>query len=292
MKKIIFSALLLSFCLIMNSQSVVDIVVNSPDHNTLETAVIAAELADDLSGEGPFTVFAPTDAAFATIDQATLNTLLADPTGDLATILLHHVVSGYAGTSNVSDGTGIGSLISQNLVFGINGSTVTINGVNISVLDIRADNGVVHVIDAVLLPTFPETRPSTIMDVVSSSPVHTTLNTLINAAQLDDELSSGGTFTLFAPTDDAFAALPSDITDALLADPTGALADVLLYHATVGVASTDNIVDGLAIGSLSGRNLTFSATGSGVSVNGINISVFDIKTDNGVVHVIDAVLVP
>jgi len=292
MKKTIFSALLLSFCISLNSQSIVDIVVNSPDHNTLEAAVIAAELADDLSGDGPFTVFAPTDAAFAAIDAATLNTLLADPTGDLATILLNHVVAGFAGTSNVSDGTAIGNLIGQNLEFGINGSTVTINGVNVSVLDIRADNGVVHVIDAVLLPTFPETRPATIMDVVSTSPVHTTLNTLINAAELDDDLSSGGTFTLFAPTDEAFAVLPTDVTDALLADPTGALADILLYHATIGVASTDNIVDGLAIGSLSGRNLNFSATGSGVTVNGVNISVFDIKTDNGVVHVIDAVLVP
>jgi len=183
-------------------------------------------------------------------------------------------------------------LIGQSLFFAINGSTVTINGANISVLDIRADNGVVHVIDAVMLPTFPETRPSTIMDVVSTSPVHTTLNTLITAAELDDDLSSGGTFTLFAPTDDAFAALPSDVTDALLADPTGALADILLFHATAGVASTDNIVDGLAIGSLSGRNLTFDASGGGVAVNGVNISVFDIKTDNGVVHVIDAVLVP
>jgi len=79
MKKLMFSFLLLSFCFTINSQSIVDIVVNSPDHNTLETAVIAAELADDLSGDGPFTVFAPTDAAFAAIDPSTLDALLSDP---------------------------------------------------------------------------------------------------------------------------------------------------------------------------------------------------------------------
>jgi len=292
MKKLIFTFLLLSFTFALNAQTVVDVIVNSPDHNTLETAVIAAELADDLSTAGPFTVFAPTDAAFAAIDAATLNTLLADPTGDLAQILLHHVVLGVADGSNISDGLTIGNLIAQNLTFSASNG-LTINGANISVADIKTDNGVVHVIDAVMLPVSVPTRiDGTIMDVVSTSPVHTTLNSLIVTAQLDDDLSSAGPFTLFAPTDDAMAALPSSVVDALLADPTGALAEVLLFHAVSGVASTDNITDGSGVGSLLGKNLIFSATANGVSVNGINISVLDIYTNNGVVHVIDAVLVP
>jgi len=294
MKKFIFNLLLLSSLFITNAnaQTVVDIVVNSPDHNTLETAVIAAELADDLSGTGPFTVFAPTDAAFAAIDPATLSALLADPTGDLATILSNHVVVGVADSSTIMDGQSIGNLISQNLTFSTAGG-LTVNGANITVTDLRAENGVVHVIDAVLLPEAMQTRINgTIMDVVSTSPVHTTLNTLIEAAGLDDDLSGAGPFTLFAPTDAAIAALPSDLVDALLADPTGALADVLLYHVVGGVASTDNIVDGLVVGSLSTRNLTFNANANGVTVNNINISTLDIYTTNGVVHVIDAVLVP
>ncbi len=293
--KNVFSTLALLFVIHFASygQTVVDIVVNSPDHNTLETAVIAAELADDLSGEGPFTVFAPTDAAFAMIDPAVLEALLADPTGDLATILLFHVTSGVADGSNIMDGTAIGSLMGQNLTFGIDANGVSINGVNVSVVDIKAENGVVHVIDGVLLPQAPEApRPATIMDIVEGSDVHTTLASLISAAELDDDLRSSGAFTLFAPTDDAFAALPQEVVDALTADPTGALADVLLYHAVSGVADTGNIMDGLTIGSLSQRNLTFSATANGVSVNGVNIIITDLRADNGVVHVLDAVLVP
>lgn len=290
MRKLIFISLSLFMTSALYSQTVVDIVVNSPDHNTLETAVIAAELADDLSGTGPFTVFAPTDAAFAAIDAATLDALLADPTGDLATILSHHVVSGVADASNISDGLSIGNLISQNLTFSTAGG-LTINGANITVVDIRAENGVVHVIDAVMLPEFMTQRPATIMDVVSNSPDHTTLLSLINAAELESTLSSDGPFTLFAPTNDAIAALPTDIVDALLADPSGALTDVLLFHTVSGVASTANIFDGLVVGSVLGQNLTFT-TSNGAQVNGINISVLDIKTDNGIVHVIDAVLVP
>ena len=294
MKKFIFNLVLLSTLIVINSnaQTVVDIVVNSPDHNTLETAVIAAELADDLSGTGPFTVFAPTDAAFAALDPATLSALLADPTGDLATILSYHVVVGVADSSTITDGQGISNLIGQNLFFSTAGG-LSINGANITVTDIRAENGVVHVIDAVMLPEAMKTRINgNIMDVVSTSPVHTTLNTLIETAGLDGTLSSDGPFTLFAPTDAAIAALPTDVVDALLADPTGALTDVLLFHATVGVASTDNIVDGLSVGSILGKNLTFSVNGNGVTVNNINISTLDIYTTNGVVHVIDAVLVP
>ena len=294
MKKFIFNLLFLSTLILanLNGQTVVDIVVNSPDHNTLETAVIAAELADDLSGTGPFTVFAPTDAAFAAIDPTTLNALLADPTGDLATILSHHVVVGVADSGTIMNGQSIGNLIAQNLTFSTAGG-LTINGANITVTDLRAENGVVHVIDAVMLPEAMKTRINgTIMDVVSTSPVHTTLNSLLETAGLDAALSGDGPFTLFAPTDAAIAALPSDVVDALLADPSGALTDVLLFHAVSGVASTDNIIDGLVVGSLLGRNLTFNANGNGVTVNNINISTFDIYTTNGVVHVIDAVLVP
>ena len=294
MKKIIFKLLILSvfFTSNANGQTVVDIVVNSPDHNTLETAVIAAELAGALSGEGPFTVFAPTDAAFGAIDAATLNALLADPTGDLATILSHHVVVGVADSGTIMDGQSIGNLIAQNLTFST-ASGLTVNGANITVTDIRAENGVVHVIDAVMLPEAMKTRiMGTIMDVVSTSPVHTTLNSLIQTAGLDGALSGEGPFTLFAPTDDAIAALPAEVVESLLADPTGALSQVLLFHAVSGVASTDNIADGTRVGSLQGGNLEFAANANGVTVNGINISTFDIFTTNGVVHVIDAVLVP
>ncbi len=291
MKKIFSILTCLVLISSLSAQTVVDIVVNSPDHNTLEAAVIAAELADDLSADGPFTVFAPTDAAFAAIDQAVLDQLLSDPTGDLATILLFHAVLGVADSSTIIDGQSIGSLMTQNLTFTTAGG-LKVNNANITVTDIRAENGVVHVIDAVMLPEFMTARPATIMDVVSTSPDHTQLNALIGAAGLDDDLRSAGPFTLFAPTDAAIGALPQDVVDALLADPTGDLANILLFHAVSGVASTQNVMDGTAIGSLQGGNLTFSITGNGVMINDANVTVLDIRTDNGVVHVIDAVLLP
>jgi len=293
MKKIFSILLTVAFFSSLSAQTVVDIIVNSPDHNTLETAVIAAELADDLSGDGPFTVFAPTDAAFAAIDPAVLDELLQDPTGDLANILLFHVVFGVADGTNIVDGLTIGSLLNQNLSFSISGGELFVNGAKISVTDLRAENGVVHVLDAVMLPEAmaPE-LPETIMDVVSTSPVHTQLNNLIIAAGLDDELSSEGPFTLFAPTDNAIAALPQDVVDDLLADPTGALADILLLHTVSGVATTSNVMDGTVIGSLSLGNLAFTINANGVFINDVNISVLDIRTQNGVVHVIDAVLLP
>lgn len=295
MRKLSFLLATLCFCFTQVSygQSVVDIIVNSPDHTTLEAAVIAAELADDLSGEGPFTVFAPTDAAFAAVGEETINALLADPTGDLANILLHHVVFGVAASDNISDGSRIGNLFGQTLEFMIGDAGIFINGANVSVVDIKGTNGVVHVIDAVMLPAPVKTRvDGTIMDVVSTSPVHTTLNTLITAAGLDDDLSSAGPFSLFAPTDDAIAALPAEVTAALLDDPTGALANVLLYHAVSGVIESDHLVDGGQFSNLTGKNLTATITDEGAFINGAMVSVADIFTTNGVVHVIDAVIVP
>jgi len=268
--------------------TVVDVVVNSPDHTTLETAVIAANLAGTLSGEGPFTVFAPTDAAFAAIDPDVLNSLLADPGGALTTILLNHVTNGVAATDNISDGSAFSNLAGENLTVTANGDGIFINGSKVSVADIHTTNGVVHVIDAVILPP----SPMTVLDIVVNSPDHTTLESLVISAGLAEALSSAGPFTVFAPTDAAFAALPAEIVSALTADPTGALANVLLFHVVSGVAASDNITDGLTVGSLQGGNLTFSIGENGVAINGINVSVVDIITDNGVVHVIDAVLVP
>lgn len=132
------------------STTVVDIIVGSDVHNTLETAVIAAGLADDLSGPGPFTVFAPTDEAFAALPAGVLNSLLDDPSGLLVDVLLYHVVAGEALSSSLSDGQSIETLLNEDVLVTINEDGVFINGAEVIVVDILADNGVVHVIDAVL----------------------------------------------------------------------------------------------------------------------------------------------
>jgi uncharacterized surface protein with fasciclin (FAS1) repeats len=133
------------------SNTVVDIIVNSDDHTTLETAVVAAGLVETLSGEGPFTVFAPTDAAFAALPAGTLDAVLADI--DLLTaILTYHVVGGTALSTDLADGQVVTTLNGADVTVTITADGVFVNDAQVVLADLLADNGVVHVIDAVLLP--------------------------------------------------------------------------------------------------------------------------------------------
>ena len=127
-----------------------DIIANSDVHNTLETAILAAGLDETLSNDGPFTVFAPTDDAFGLIPANVIETLLADPTGQLTQILLNHVASGTTLSTDLSDGIMITTLQGGEVSISINDGMVMIGNANVTVADIIADNGVVHVIDAVI----------------------------------------------------------------------------------------------------------------------------------------------
>jgi uncharacterized surface protein with fasciclin (FAS1) repeats len=173
----------------------------------------------------------------------------------------------------------------------INGDGVFINDAQVIIADIMADNGVVHVIDAVLVPELnPE--PTTVVDIIVNSANHNTLEAAVIAAGLADDLSGAGPFTVFAPTDAAFAALPAGVLDALLADPTGDLAQVLLYHVVSGEALSSSLSNGQTITTLQGQDVTVSITGGDVFINNAQVILADIMADNGVVHVIDAVLTP
>lgn len=284
MKKLLFTLFAIVATLQMRAQTVVDVIVNSPDHNTLETAVIAADLAGTLSGAGPFTVFAPTDAAFSALPDGVLDLLLADPSGQLTQVLLYHVVSGSALSSSLSDGQQITTLFGQNIAVTINGNGVFINNAQVTTADIVASNGVVHVIDAVLVPT--------VWNVIVNSPVHTTLETAVLAAALEGPLSTSGPFTVFAPTDAAFAALPAGTIQTLLADPTGELTNILLYHVAEGTALSSSLADGQSITMLNESEVTVTVNGNGVFINGVQVILADIPAINGVVHVLDAVLLP
>jgi uncharacterized surface protein with fasciclin (FAS1) repeats len=266
--------------------TVVDIVVGSENHKTLTAAVVAAGLAEALSANGPFTVFAPTDAAFAALPAGTIETLLADPSGLLTQILLYHVVGASVMSSDLSDGITATTLLGKDIKVVINESGVFINQAKVTVADLKAGNGVVHVIDAVILP------PSTVMDVIASSEVHTTLEAGIKTAGLDGALNTSGPFTVFAPTDAAFAALPAGTIEALLADPSGALTDILTYHVVSGKVMSTDLENGMTATTLLGKDITVTINAEGVFINGAKVTVADIVTDNGVVHVIDAVLVP
>ena len=168
---------------------------------------------------------------------------------------------------------------------------VFINQAQVIVADIAADNGVVQVIDAVLVPEFPE--ETTVVDIIVESENHTLLEAAVVAAGLVDALSAEGPFTVFAPTDEAVVALTEalEITaDDLLALPN--LGDILLYHAVGAEAYAADLSDGQLIETLQGGNLTVSITADGVFINDAQVTVADLEADNGVVHVIDAVLLP
>ena len=146
--------------MVVVDSSVVDIIVGSAVHETLEAAVIAADLVGALSGEGPFTVFAPTDSAFAALPEGLLDTLLADPSGDLTNILLYHVLGAAVPSDSLSDGQTAMTLQGSDVTVTIDSSGVFINDAMVVLTDIMADNGIVHVIDAVLVPPADTTTTS------------------------------------------------------------------------------------------------------------------------------------
>ncbi len=287
MKTILYTLLLFIPSIFIAQNTVVDVVVNSPDHNTLEAAVIAADLATTLSGPGPFTVFAPTDAAFEALPMGTVDALLQDPSGDLTQILLYHVLSGQVLSSDLSNGQMATTINGKDINVTIDNGTVFINNAQVTVADIPADNGVVHVINAVLLP--PRT---TVVDVVVNSPDHNTLEAAVIAADLATTLSGDGPFTVFAPTDAAFEALPMGTVEALLQDPSGDLTDILLYHVVSAEAPSSSLSTGQTIATVNGKAITVLIENGDVFINNARVTVADIATDNGIVHVIDAVLLP
>ncbi len=510
--------------------TVFDIIENSASHNILEAAINAAQLDEALKGEGPFTLFAPTDAAFSALPDGTIAALLEDPTGDLAQILLYHVVNAKAMSTDLSDGQMIVTLQGKEVKVTIMDGKVYINDAMVSMANIEADNGVVHVIDAVLMPpvdvnlstndtygdilvdangktlyffsmaadgnamcidgclnnwpifyahnlalgegldeddfasidrgngvmqttykgwplyyfagdknpgetkgegvinkwfvakpnytimlvdnqltglnnvnykgdytpgdeiiqyftddkgntiytrvndsknknnftkedfsnnaawpiyeeddfvvpskldkqlfgtidVFGKTQmtykgwplyffgrdemrgdnkgvsipnpgiwpvaqaammaaTNTVYDVIKNSDDHNTLEAAINAAELDGALMGDGPFTVFAPTDAAFNALSEGTVAALLEDPTGDLAQILLYHVVGSKAMSTDLSDGEMIVTLQGESVTISIMKGEVKINNALVTIADIAAENGVVHVIDAVLLP
>lgn len=252
--------------------------------NTLLTAVGAANLADTLNGDGPFTLFAPTDAAFAAVPEETLNALLADPEA-LAKVLLYHVVPDNLSAAEVVAQTKLKTALGKRVSVTVNGQTVQLNNATVTDTDIEARNGVIHVIDAVLLP------PGKIPEVLTEQGNFSTLLTAVGVAGLAETLSGAGPYTLFAPTDAAFAAVPEETLNALLADPA-ALAQVLLYHVVPGELLAEDVVTLEAAKTASGKSFRITASESGVKVNSANVTQVDIEAINGVIHVIDAVILP
>ena len=300
---------------------IVDTAVAAGNFSTLVAAVQAAGLVDTLKGDGPFTVFAPTDEAFAKLPAGTVDALLADPEGALKQILLYHVVPGKVLSSDLSDGLEAPTAQGENVKFTLADGKALVNDANIVAADIEASNGVIHVIDSVILPpslaaasaeatpeaaamaaeATPEAtaeamaEAAPVADIVDTAVAAGSFKTLVAAVQaagLVDALKGEGPFTVFAPTDDAFAKLPAGTVDALLADPKGDLTQILLYHVLSGKVLAADVKDGLEATTLQGKPVKFSIKDGKPYINDAQIVTTDIATSNGVIHVIDSVILP
>lgn len=268
--------------------TVVDIIVNSDSHQTLETAVLAANLAETLNGDGPFTVFAPSDNAFDGLAEGTLAFILANA-DQLSDVLLNHVHSGNVLSTDLENGMGVPTLNNTELTVTIDGMTVMIDLATVTQADLIATNGVVHVIDKVLLPDF-ELEDTTVYDIIKASPVHTTLEAAIDAAELGETLSGDGPFTVFAPTDTAFGALPAGALDDLLAN-IDLLTEILLHHVHSGNVLSTDLSNGMEVPTLNDDVLLVSIDAGTVMIDMSTVIQPDIVANNGVVHVINAVLI-
>jgi len=278
-------------------KDIVDTAVADGRFTTLVAAVGAAELVDTLKGEGPFTVFAPTDDAFAALPAGTVDELLKPENKQkLTDILLYHVVSGKVMAADVTALTSAPTVLGKDVAVKVDMGNVYINEAKVIITDIETSNGVIHVIDAVLLPPSDDAmmEKNTIVDVAVADGRFTTLVAAVTAAELVETLSGEGPFTVFAPTDDAFAALPAGTLDSLLLpENKQQLTDILLYHVVSGKVMAADVVTLTSAPTVLGKDVTITVKDGKVFLNDtVQVIITDVEASNGVIHVIDAVLLP
>ena len=258
-------------------------------HDSLVAALTQADLVTTLQGDGPFTVFAPTDQAFidAGIDLTTFDT--DEENATLVDILTYHVVSGKVMSTDLTDGMEAAALNQDTLTFSVSATEVKVNDAVVTTADVESSNGVIHVIDKVLMP------PADLVDIpatAQSTGVHTALVAALAQANLVATLQGTGPFTVFAPTDQAFTDAGIDLTTFDTDEENATLVDILTYHVVSGTVVSSDLTDGMTAAALNQDTLTFSVSATEVKVNDAVVSTADVATSNGVIHVIDKVLMP
>ena len=291
-------------------------------HNSLVSALIHANLVGALSGEGPYTVFAPTDAAF---EEFGLNLSDFDTEAEnetLAKILSYHVAMGSVMSSSITNGMEVNSLIQEPISVSVFNGSVILNGeALVTQPDEMTSNGVIHVINKVLMPPSmsPQGPPGEIcydmethtIDVTkteetcekmwtpsvdipttaAATTIHTALVAALDKANLVETLKGEGPFTVFAPTDQAFADAGINLDDYDTEEKISALAGILTYHVVSGKVMSTDLTDGMEATALSDDVLKFTV-GDTVLVNDATVTIADVPVSNGVIHVIDKVLLP
>lgn len=260
---------------------------------TLAAALKAAGLVDVLNGEGPLTVFAPTDEAFAKLPKGTVEDLLKPENQEkLKSVLTYHVSPGKTLLGTALESGNADTIQGEALAISFADGRVLVNESPVLNADIECSNGVIHVVESVLLPPSPEVS-NDLLGVATKAGVFKTLLAAVKAADLEEALTGEGPLTILAPTDDAFAALPKGTVESLL-EPKNRdrLISILSYHAIVGGVSAGDALNASTAKTLNGKTVKFSVQNGTLKVNGATIRKTDIKCDNGVVHVIDKVLLP
>lgn len=286
-----FAAITLALGTVSSTTSagdIVDTAVENGSFKTLVAAVKAAGLVDALKGEGPFTVFAPTDEAFGKLPKGTVESLLKPENKDqLVAILTYHAVAGRVPASQVVGLTGATTLNGQRVDIST-ADGVKVDGANVVATDVECSNGIIHVIDSVILPA-----TDTIPTVAANAGQFSTLLAAVEAAGLAEVLSGEGPFTVFAPTDEAFSRLPEGTVESLLKpENKQKLIDILKYHVVAGRVYSDAALAAKQADTLQGGTVKISIMNNAARVNDAGLVSTDLDASNGVIHVIDSVLLP
>jgi transforming growth factor-beta-induced protein len=276
-----------------DSKNIVQTASSDNQFSTLTMALTKAGLATTLEGPGPFTVFAPTNAAFDELFTQLGVTGLDDLSAEtLKPILLNHVLSGNIKAADVTTGyvtTLNNTAPGQNQVKALvlAGSGVTIDGSQVIATDIMASNGVIHAIDKVILP-------ASVVGHAINNPDFSILVEAVVKAGLVEALSAAGPFTVFAPTNGAFTALFATLGVSGISDLTAEqLTPILLYHVVSGNILATQVSNGNVPTLKEGSTISIVVEGTGVRLNASsNVIATDVQGSNGVIHVIDTVLLP
>ncbi|WP_322509943.1 fasciclin domain-containing protein, partial [Anaerolinea sp.] len=273
---------------ILPPKDIVDTAVENGSFNTLAAALQAAGLVDTLKGKGPFTVFAPTDEAFAKLPAGTVDNLLKPENKDLLVkILTYHVIPGKVKAAEVVKASELKTVQGFPVQIRTEGGKVFVDNAQVVLTDVRASNGIIHVIDTVILP------PDDIVDTAVKDGRFKTLVAAVQAAGLVDTLKGEGPFTVFAPTDQAFAKLPAGTLNTLLKpENKQQLVEILTYHVVPGKLPAAEVVKQFEIKTAQGQPVLVKVDGDKVFINNAQVILTDIRAGNGIIHVIDAVILP
>jgi transforming growth factor-beta-induced protein len=279
-------------------KDLVDTALAAGNFTTLSSLLKTAGLTATLKGQGPFTIFAPTDDAFAQLSPASLEALKQDP-AKLEALLKYHVVQGALTAANVAKSNEAKTLEGQPVTITVKDGKTQINDATLTKPDLETANGMIHTIDRVLVP--PELSSEVI---VSAPPVSTdlvdtalaagnfnTLSSLLKTAGLTDTLKGQGPFTIFAPTDDAFEQLSPASLEALKKDPEK-LEALLKYHVVEGAITSADVANSSEPRTLAGEPVTITVKDDQTQINDATLTRPGLETANGVIYTIDRVLVP